>query len=318
MKAIRFMVPAVALSVLSLTSCLHKDLDTELNTRVKVNVVFDWDNAPDATPSSMLSYFYSDEGNLLTYTFPGRDGDEISIPSGKYCGVSLNGDISEWASMRNTDDPDMFEITTRNAEQLEGYGLMSRSLPRAEGAENERMAMTPRMLWSDRQDDINIPSNSDKDIYITFTPDDNLCHYTVDILHVKNMEYLHGAAVDATLSGMAESALIGRRVTGDTPVTMPFLLTPDSSTQSLHSEYLTFGECNTNKVAHYLTVYMYITDGTKWYKTFDVTDQVTEAPDPRNVHIVIDGIDLPKPITGSGGFVPDVNDWNDINIDLQM
>ncbi|MDE6317656.1 MAG: DUF5119 domain-containing protein [Muribaculaceae bacterium] len=318
MKTLRYIFPALAISAMSLTSCLHKDLDTELYHRVNVNVIFDWQNAPDANPTSMLTYFYHEGDDALVFTFPGGEGGEVSIPSGTYNGVSLNGDISDWASMRNMDDPESFEIYTKNAEQLEGYGLSSRSLPRAEGAENERMAMTPKMLWSDRSDNIDIPAYSDKDIYITFTPCDNLCRYTVDILHVNNMEYLHGASVDATLSGMAESALIGKGETGETPVTMPFLLTPDSSAKSLHSEYLTFGECNTNKVPHYLTVYLYLTDGTKWYKTFDVTGQVTDAPDPKNVHIVIDGLELPKPITGSGGFVPDVNEWNDIRIDIPM
>ena len=59
-------------------------------------------------------------------------------------------------------------------------------------------------------------------------------------------------------------------------------------------------------------------DGSKWYHSFDVTQQVTDAPDPKHVHIVINGLDLPQPISEGGGFVPSVNAWNDINISLKM
>ncbi len=308
----------VALPALFLTSCLHKDLCFDHNHRVGIYVVFDWTKAPDAQPTSMLTYFFGAAGEPIEYTFAGREGGEISIPFGTYDAISLNGDNSYWASLRNTDDPDRFEVLTKDAEQLQAYGLSSRSIPRAKGVEGERIAMTPGMMWSDRQNDIDLPVDMEGDRIITFYPDEIVCHYTVDILNVKNLEYLHGAAVDATLSGMAEGYLHGKRTTTDVAVTMPFTLTPSQAESSLHSEFLTFGECDTNKVQHLLTVYLYLTDGTKWYHTFDVTEQVTTAPDPRHVHIVIDGLDLPKPVSGSGGFVPDVNDWNDIYIDLPM
>lgn len=318
MKTLSSISSILIISAVSLTSCLHKDLSSDISHRVNIDVEFDWSKAPDANPTSMLTYFYPVNDEPLRYTFTGRYGGQIAIPTGYYRGMALNGDISDWASILSTEDPDLMEIRTKDADQLEGYGLSARSLPRAEGTEGERMAKTPKMLWSDRLESINIPSDAENDILITFTPDDNLCHYTVDIIHIKNMDYLHGASVDATISGMSESAFIGRHITSDTSVTMPFVLAPDMAAKSLHSEYLTFGECNTKVVPHYITVYLYLTDGTKWFKTFDVTSQVTEAPDPRNVHIVIDGLELPQPISGTGGFDPDVNDWNDININLPM
>ena len=61
---------------------------------------------------------------------------------------------------------------------------------------------------------------------------------------------------------------------------------------------------------HQLTIYAILADGSRFYKTFDVTDQVHGATDPCNVEIVIDGLELPKPIEG-GGFNPDVGDWMD-------
>lgn len=308
-----------AITALSLTSCRHKDICFDHSHRIGVYVAFDWRNAPEANPTSMLTYFYPADGSeTLLYTFADRDGGEISLPYGSYSALALNGDNSYWASFRNTDDIDSFEVFTRDAEQLEGYGVATQSLPRAKGAESERLAKTPGMMWGGRTDNITLSDDFEGDKIITFFPEEKVCHYTVDVVDVKNIANLHGASVDATLSGMAEGYLHGKDMTTDVAVTMPFTLAPDTENNSLHAEFLTFGECATISTRHLLTLYIYLTDGSKWYQTFDVTDQVTDAPDTRHVHIIITGLTLPQPITGSGGFKPDVNDWNDIVIDLPM
>ena len=49
-----------------------------------------------------------------------------------------------------------------------------------------------------------------------------------------------------------------------------------------------------------------------------MTGQIHSAPDPRNVHIVLDGLPLPKPITNGGGFQPEVEPWKPVEIDLKM
>lgn len=293
------------------------------NDRNEIYVAFDWRNAPDANPSSMLAYFYSaTRGDALLYTFANAEGGQISIPYGYYAGIGINGDNTDWAGMRNTDDPESFEVYTRDAENLEAYGILSRSVPRAAGTEHERMAKTPGMIWSDRRDNINLSAESDIDgngvHTITFYPEEAICHYTVDILDIEHSEYLHGAEVDATLSGMGEGLLTGKHKATDVAVTMPFTLKSNAEEKSLHAQFLTFGECGTTSHSHMLTVYVYLTDGTKWYHTYDVTSQVTSAPDPRNVHIVVRGLNLPEPIAGDSGFRPDVNDWNNININLPM
>lgn len=320
----RTTIPLIAaLSALTFSSCHHKDLDIEVNDRYEIYVNFDWRNAPDATPESMLAYFFPATGAPeMLYTFSDPAGGKISIPYGQYSGIGINGDNADRMGMRNTHDPDLFEVYVRDAENLQAYSIASRSVPRAEGAEGERMAKTPGMVWSDRRDNIaldreSLSGNNGVKI-INFYPEEAVCHYTVDILDIEHSDYLHGSEIDATLSGMAEGYLQGKRSTTDVAVTMPFTLKIQDDGQQLHSEFLTFGECSTTSRRHFLTVYVYLTDGTKWYHSFDVTDQVTTAPDPRHVHIVIRGLDLPQPIEGGSGFKPDVNDWNDININLPM
>ena len=46
-----------------------------------------------------------------------------------------------------------------------------------------------------------------------------------------------------------------------------------------------------------------------------MTEQVHGAPDPQNVHIVIDGLRLPD---SSGGMDTSVSDWDDSVIDTDI
>lgn len=303
------------------SSCEHKDLCYDSDHKQDVEVVFDWQNAPDANPSSMAVYFYDYEtGTPLRYIFDNKDGGMIKIPAATYCGLAMNSDNSDWARIRGTEDRDGFETYTQDADNLTAYGLSTRAVPRATGTEQERVAKTPEMLWSDRQDNVKVEykPNSDTHKVITFYPQEAVCHYTVDISDVTNLEYIDRSQIDGTISGMAEGYLHGKNCGSEGHVTMPFVLNADKSAGTLHSEFLTFGESANDTGTHILTIYLYLTDGSKWYYTFDVTKQVHNAPDPRHVHIVLKGLPLPTPITSGGGIVPTVNDWQTEDIELQF
>lgn len=70
--------------------------------------------------------------------------------------------------------------------------------------------------------------------------------------------------------------------------------------------------------AHKLVIYAIMADGSKNYYTFDVTTQVDEAASPHDVHILLDGLPLPKPIVNGGGFHPVVDEWQNIDVDVPM
>ncbi len=264
-----------------------------------------------------LLMYDSNNNTPLRYIFSNRDGGPISLPYGTYCGLAMNCDNTDWAMTRSTDNIDSFEVYTPDADELSAYGLTARSVPRAEGAEEERIATTPGMLWTDREDNITLPVTT-KRRTITLYPCEAICHYTVEILDVENLKYLHGTEIDGTISGMAEGFFDGKELATDNKVTMPFVLNMNADENRLQASFLTFGECPHVKATHTLSVYLILTDGSKWHYTFDVTDQVTDAPDPTHVNIVVKGLTLPHPIASSGGFIPDVNDWQSEHIDLKM
>ena len=305
--------------LMSLSSCNHKDLMIETELRSDLEVVYDWVNAPDANPASMELRLHpiANPTAFINFIFRNRDGGHLDAPVGNYAAIGLNADLTDWAQRRDEDDPDRFTLYTADAVNLEHLGLPTRSLPRATGAEEERMAQTPGMVWADRVDNVSIHSYAGQQT-ITLYPSELVCHYTVDVLNVGHFQYLNGEDVDATLSGMAEGVNVGKGNATDEPVTMTFTLSPDEASSSLHAEFLTFGEPNETKRPHTLSFYLTLDDGTAWHFTADVSDQIYDAPDFRHVHIIVSNLDVPKPIGNGGGLIPDVDEWQSVEIGLKM
>ncbi|MDE7413613.1 MAG: DUF5119 domain-containing protein [Muribaculaceae bacterium] len=317
-----FPMSVVGLGIASLlSSCRHKDLDFEEVPRQKVNIRFDWSNAQDASPSSMEVWlFYSPEespDSTLRFDFNNSYGGSVKIPYGSFSGLALNSDNTDWARFRNTENIEMFEIFTKEASGLPVSGIKTRAFPRAKGAEEETLVEAPGMIYSARNDGMSLRRGETEKTF-TFFPEEIVCHYTVDVKDVKNISSIDGTAVDGTLSGMAGSYMHGKKEASDSKVTIPFYLVKDSQGNSLHGEFLTFGESPKTSNPHKLSLYAVLDDGNKYLYTFDVSSQIYDAPDPKHVHIVVSGLPLPDPVIEGSGFTPDVSDWENVEIDLPM
>lgn len=282
-------------------------------------VRFDWSRCPDAAPASVATYFFTpDRQENLRYNFGGRDGGKVNLPYGSYSALGLNSDHNSWARMRYVHDIDAFEIYTEDVATLRGLGLDVHSLPSTRANNEQRMAKTPEgRLYNHRLDNIDVNENTEGQT-ITFYPEEVTCHYTITVTDVENIKYLHGSPIDGTLSGMAEGFCHGKHSPTSTPVTMPYVLVPDEASNTLRGSFLTFGRPNDASISHTAIIYVIFDDGTAQYYSYDVSNQVRNAPDPLHVDIVINGIKLPKPIVNGGGFSPDVKEWNDQSEEIQM
>ena len=81
---------------------------------------------------------------------------------------------------------------------------------------------------------------------------------------------------------------------------------------------LTFGHCHGSqqKQQHVLTIYTMLVDGSKYYFNYDVSGKMHLTD---SAHIVIDIPKLPVPLpTHSGGFQPEMGDWEEREIDVAM
>lgn len=313
-----FHAAAAAAVLAAATSCEHKDLCYDLSDAVDVEVVFDWCNAPDASPESMSLYLFPAGGEALRYEFTDCRGGTIRVPVGSYEALCLNSD-TENVTYRNAECRETFEVTTRTADLLSGLsvlGVLSDGVPRVDGTESERVILPPDMLWSDYAESVELKPTAGTPT-VTLSPEMSICRYTVEIRNAANLKYVSG--ISGSLSSMAESLYpgVGCDATCKTGATIPFDAAVSADKSTVTGELFAFG-CPSARKTHTLTVYAVLSDESKWYYTYDVTDQIHSAPDRRDVHIVLDGLPLPKPIVNGGGFQPDVDDWQSVNVDIEM
>lgn len=309
---------AAFVALLALSACNHKELCYDHTHTVTVKVVFDWQNAPSATPQTMSLYLFPSDGSEpVRYEFTDRNGGSIRVPFGTYDAVCLNSD-TENIEYANTGAQSTFEVTTLTTTLLNSLSTLnvrSETAPRAAGTEEERVARTPDPLWTDHDEDIVLRLTEDEQT-ITLYPVQSYCNYTLEIRNAENLKYTYG--LDGSLASMAGGWLPGLATLTTERVTLPLELVIEDDLATVTGAWTTFGHCPDTDATHSLIVYAVLSDGNKYSYTYDVTEQIHTAADPYNVHIVLDGLPLPKPIENGGGLHPSVDDWQSEEIDIEM
>lgn len=305
----------IALMAMATFGCRHKGFEDDERTLMRINVVFDWREAPDAHPQSMALYLYPDGGGRpLRYVFQNCTGGEISVPVGSYKALCMNNDNTDWAELRNTDAIETFEIHTPPV-----AGISLTDLRSADTTEQQDTALvqTPDLLWSDAGERFSL-SPADTEKTLTMYPAESGCHYTIDIYDIDNPASVADRNLFATFSGLADGYDPGTHHPSANNVTMPLSMTISDDGTQIHGEFLNFGQCPDIRYTNELRVHVFLADGSAWAYSFDVTDQAHSAPDPRHVHIVLRGLPVPKPIDLAGGLRPVVEEWLTEHIDLNM
>lgn len=301
-----------------LMSCDHKELCFDHAHTADVKVEFDWSDSPYAHPVSMTLYLFpKDTGEPLRYDFGGRNGGMARIPIGSYSAICMNGD-TENILCKDVSAFHTFEISTKSAELLypiATLGVRSDTAPRAEGTSTERIALPPDELWTGFSNEVfqlggGFPSE------IALKPKLSIYNLKFVIEHVVNLKYISG--VCASISSVAGGYLPGRRVLSREIVTVPFDMQASSDNLTLTGEVRIFGHCHEYVKRHILTVYAILSDGTRWYHTFDVTDKLHACDDMAAMEIRLSELQFPKPIVNGGGFHPQVNEWQEIDINIDM
>lgn len=316
--------------VLCLCSCQNQQelsYDEAHKTRRTIEVVFDWSLHPDAEPATMSLYLFPDDGGAaLRYEFANRNGGRISVPVGRYTAFAFNSD-TENILPRNTGALHTFELYLRDAYEMQGLSVRSDFVPRAPGAENERITSAAESLWIARVPELNVEEGSDQSpITLALIPADAVYHYTVDITGVKNLAGV--TSLSASLSGMAGSLFPHDGSVSDENVSITFGLEP-SSDSSLSGRLHTFGHCGRSRtrtraddddehVLHQLTVYAVLSDGSRWYHSYDVTEHIHSSMSEGTTSLTVDGLELPEAVAGSGGFNIDVGEWTQVSELLHM
>ena len=319
------LLPCLAILMLALSGCQYKDLCYDHHHWVDVNVVYHWDLAPDAEVEGMVVQFYDpvkETVEPMRYELPGMAGGRTRLLPGDWQPISYNND-TESILFRGMASLGTFEAYTRSSSVEEGTRLMTRSgMPRAAGTEGQPVILDPDPLWGVVGDPFTLHIG-DPAKTVDLYPVPLFKHVYITIRDVPNIQYTNGFG--GALSGLAPSIRIADQKLGEELVTQAFDgHVPDPTTVTMHT--LIFGHCphlsEGVENEHILTIYAILADGSKWYYTVDVTDQmhdkVKNPPESQNIYIDLEGLDVPKPIVNGSGFHPTVDDWASEEIDLRM
>lgn len=315
----------ILILILTLTACEHQQeicFDHDDHDRQPVEVVFDWSRHPEANPVTMSLFLFPERSSRsLRYEFKDRNGHQIMTPVGQYTAIAVNSD-SEAAEIIAGNSISDFHIRLRDAYEVQGVAMRSDAVPRAPGTESERMAAQPDSMWRARVDNFTV-SAADRKRSLKMTPDEAVFHYTFIITGVKNLSGI--ASLSGSLSGMSGSLKVSDGNISDEKVTIPFEMSPADET-SLRGTVRTFGHCGMSRTRsrgrgdahtpHFLTVYAVLADGTRWYKSYDVSEQL-KASEGASASVTVDGLELPE-VVMTGGFHVDIDDWNTINTTLPI
>lgn len=308
-----------ALVALLLSSCDHKEFCYLHPHDVTLRLEYDWRNAPEADPEGMCAFFYHEDPSVSPrrFDFRGTEGGELELLPGKYRVITYNND-TEALQVGNCDDYAGHYAFTREGNILEpiyGNGLQPPS--RDEESANERVMITPDMLWGCTETEVTVTGKGNQ--VITLYPHEMLCRYSYEVRNVTNLR--HVSQMSGALSGMSPSMLLSTEELHTEPVTLPFGARKDGES-TIRGEFLTFGHHEDVDRPHRMSFYVVMDDGGKYSFTsgsyLDVTQQVHGAPNRRRVHLIIDGLELPTPIEDGSGFKPDVEDWDDIQQDIPL
>lgn len=294
-----------------LLSCRHKDLCYDDVYTSDVEVVFDWSEAPEARVSSMRVFLYPDGGgNVLTYEFGNMTGGTVRIPGGSYRAICINSD-TESLLFQNTQLYDGFKVRTpaslMNEVLYASLQSKFREAPMPVQAPSDN-------VYSDRIDLLTIEAAGRKQS-VVFYPKPSFSRYRIKIVNVSNLEHAVQGSITGGLSGMSEGLFVGKNELDEDMTIVPFSMDAAESS-TLTTEFFTLGHAVSDE--HKVAVLVSLGDGQQECYVFDVTDQVRNAQDKRDIFIQLDGMKLPKPIYNGNGFKPSVEDWQDVNIPLDM
>lgn len=304
-----------ALAIL-VTSCTHKELCYDHTHTRNIIVQFDWSKSPEATPRSMSLYLFPESGDKpLRYEFANKDGGQIRVVAGNYKAICMNSDVRD-ITIQDRDDFDLFCISTKDILSISGLSInkvSAESLPKSKSKTDERWVYSPEQIWSGCHDNVQISEHGQ---VINITPEGHIKNCQVQINNAENLEWITG--MSATISSLSGGHHPAFKRESEELVTIPFEVRYDTNTRTVNGSFTFFGHCPTVKTTHQLIIYSILADDSKWYYTYDVTEQIEKAEDPYNIYITLDELPLPKPVMSGGGFHPVIGEWNEIEINISM
>lgn len=324
----RTVIVMLAAVVMSALSCQRRDFAekvTEVN--LSLNVKTQVANAGEVpAPETMRVDLYDVKTGKLKYTdYIEAEGGYIHPAPGTYDMVVYNIG-TEAVQIRNESDINEIEAYTSEvsaflkgqlAQFFADIAKIKESQERSKSPADEKVIYEPDHIFVGRADEVEIPviyEGEEREVVIEVDAHPEVETWKVTVANVKGLEYVQN--VVAVISGQAESHFIGRGEDSGESVSIYFEKKKDMENKVLTGTFNTFGKHPTEKGILSLDINVTDTGGSDHHFHFDVDSQFQDNPDS---HIVIDDpIEIEEPKVAGGGFAPSVDDWEDINTDIDL
>lgn len=310
-------------------SCQRRDFAeriTDVNLVLKVNTQIA--NAGDVPlPETMRVDLYDIETGKLKYTdYVGPTGGYIHPSAGKYDLVVYNIG-TESTQIRNENlFTEIEAFTSEVSSYLKGQlskflASVARSKQQSstsKAPEEERVVYEPDHLFVGHALGVDIPVRyeGDEDIDVTVEIDVHSVVETwnVRVTNVEGLEWVRD--VVAVISGQVESHFIGTDEKSGRSVSIFFEKEVDEANHAIVGKFNTFGKHPDETGILSFDINVTDTGGEEQHFHFDVDSQFMDNPDRE---IVIDEpITIEEPKTTGGGFVPTVDEWENVHTDINL
>lgn len=297
-----------------LASCQRRPLTTADYT-VLVNIEIEKDiinYTVEKDPSLMRCVFYdSQSGAFVTQAFLPPTGGQVSlIPAREYDVLVYNFDTeSTWLEQEN-----WFHMIYASTSLIpDSFKTKLRS--RASKVDEEQIVYDPDHLYVGRLHDVFIPARSVEAPPVVL---DIRCETVVEswLLEVRTVTGVKNiGTIAAVVTNLSESNKIAYNQRSADVVSVFFDNQVIDENGLLTAKFNTFGW--TEEITEQQVLSLVFTDiaGKGHVYNVDVSDQIRNNKD-QIIRIEIE-IDIPEPMTsGDGGFVPKVDEWDEINTDI--
>ena len=296
------------------SSCKRRPLTTA-DYMVIVNIEIDKDivnHTVTKDPSLMRCIFYdSESGAFVTQAFLPPTGGQVSlIPSREYDVLVYNFDTeSTWL-----EDENWFQKIYASTSIIpDSFKTKLRS--RASKADEEQIVYDPDHLFVGRLHDVFIPARSVDAPPVIL---DIECKTVVEswLLEVKTVTGVKNiGSMAGVVTGLSASNKIGPNTRSTEFVSVYFDNQTIDENGVLTAKFNTFGWNGEITEPQVLSLVFNDTAGKGHVYNIDVSDQFPGNKE-QIIRIELE-IDIPEPMTGgNGGFVPKVDEWEDINTDI--
>ncbi|MDE7027769.1 DUF5119 domain-containing protein [Duncaniella freteri] len=277
--------------------CEHNELCYDHTHVTELNVEFDWSQAPDADPSTMVVHFFRPDGSLYRRVeFTQRTGGKVRLEAGEYRILFHNGNMETVYELGNSHSDYALSGVSRSI--LEPMGREG-DAPRPPESADQLIFSAPDQVWAGSHSAIEIlPGVAGQTVKLT--PVEATMEYTVEITGVENLR--DDIDVSAAITGMSPLYRLAEGCHGGEAATLPISVERVGD-NTLVAHFRTFGHCPQTELAHTFSVYT----SNKFFVNYDITEKMHNAPDPRHVVIEIHGLRLPD-----AGMGTEISGWENV------